>query len=227
MDKECTVKICTRPAKAHGYCNSHNERLRKTGSLNENVPFRVREKRGKICSVKKCGRKHKSNGYCVAHAKRLKYWGSVREDIPLRDHLTVGCYVENCSSPKKALNLCNKHYEKLKKYGDPLYGKEMEKGFIGKRYIDKYGYAFVYMPAENKAKKYEYVSEHRLVMEQKLGRKLLSKETVHHLNGNRQDNRPENLELWLYPQKPGQRVKDLIKWAKEILETYGNDEEKV
>lgn len=83
------------------------------------------------------------------------------------------------------------------------------------------------MPVKNKGGKFAYISEHRLVMEQKPGRKLLSKETVHHLNGNRHDNRPENLELWLYPQKPGQRVKDLIKWAKEILETYGNDEEKI
>ena len=64
-------------------------------------------------------------------------------------------------------------------------------------------------------------------MEQKLGRKLLPQETVHHLNGDRQDNRPENLEFWLYPQKSGQRVKDLIKWAKEILEIYGDDEEKI
>ena len=43
-----------------------------------------------------------------------------------------------------------------------------------------------------------------------------------HINGIRDDNRTENLELWSTSQPCGQRVKDKIEWAKEILETYKN-----
>lgn len=62
--------------------------------------------------------------------------------------------------------------------------------------------------------------EHRLIMEGIMGRKLTAQETVHHINGDRMDNRPINLELWSSKHGKGQRVSDKVAFAISLLEQY-------
>ena len=75
------------------------------------------------------------------------------------------------------------------------------------RQVDRGGYVLILAPDHPRARPGKaYIREHRLVMEKMLGRLLLPHEQVHHKNGVRDDNRPENLELWVKRQPPGARV---------------------
>lgn len=65
----------------------------------------------------------------------------------------------------------------------------------GGKVVNVYGYIEVWNPQHPNAKKSGYVLEHRKIMSEHLGRPLETNEEVHHKNGNKKDNRIENLEL--------------------------------
>lgn len=83
---------------------------------------------------------------------------------------------------------------------------------VGARRVTREGYVMVKTGISAGKHGYVWLSEHRMVMEEEIGRPLLPHENVHHINGDRADNRPANLELWFKPQVAGQRLIDLIEY---------------
>lgn len=72
------------------------------------------------------------------------------------------------------------------------------------------------------------LAEHVAIMARHLGRKIRRDESVHHKNGIKDDNRLENLELWsTATHGAGQRAKDLLSWAKEIIAMYESESTKL
>lgn len=88
----------------------------------------------------------------------------------------------------------------------------------GRQIID--GYVYLYRPDHPTANSNGFIAEHRLIMESAIGRLLRPEETVHHKYGVRDDNDPDRLELWSSNHPKGQRVEDLVRWAREILALY-------
>jgi hypothetical protein len=91
----------------------------------------------------------------------------------------------------------NKILRRLQRYNIPRrdFKGENNPMWAGGKKIGKGGYILVWRPDHPYANSQGYVSEHRLVMEEHIGRYLSPDEIVHHKNKNRQDNRIENLQL--------------------------------
>lgn len=114
------------------------------------------------------------------------------------------CKADGCIALAHAQGFCRRHFENPEA---PARRKNDQP--IGAVKVTNQGYCW------EKVGPGDWKQQHRLVMEQMLGRALQPFESVHHLNGLRADNRPQNLELWVVSQPPGQRARDLADWLRE------------
>lgn len=121
------------------------------------------------------------------------------------------CKAKDCNKKARTGSYCPGHYDRLRRNGDLAENKPLV--IRGIPHMDAQGYMRY---TKNKKK----IWRHREVMEEHIGRRLFPHEKIHHLNGNRSDNRIENLEIWSSIQPSGQRIEDKVKWALEILEIY-------
>lgn len=205
--KQCSFEGCDKKHRAKGYCGGHRAQMLRGGILK---PLRRPMTK---CSFNECERPHFSKGYCRNHYYQFKNGSELKSITRSRQSqalpIDTMCSVQNCCNARHAKGFCTTHYARFLRHGhtDPT------RGF---GHIDPKGYRYIRVNGKP-------IMEHRFLMEEFIGRSLLKCENVHHLNGNRSDNRIENLELWSTSQPPGQRIKDKIEWAKEILTFYGEE----
>jgi hypothetical protein len=214
----CREAGCTREHYARGWCAMHYKRWLRNGSPE-------REAHRPDCAVDGCDNPAKTRGWCHAHYQRWRQHGDVQAERPIRT--ARPCSVDGCDRRVHARGVCATHYRRIKTRGSaeeaiPL-GQlprprppRTSKGWI----TSGYRYVPVAEHERSLADGALYLAEHRLVLARRLGRPLKEEESVHHRNGDRLDNRLENLELWSSAQPAGQRVSDKIIWAVALLTRY-------
>lgn len=218
MGKECGVEHCPRDVYGRtGYCEMHYRRALRTGDPGPPGPLRVRG----VCIAPACDEPVDARDLCHGHYQRLDRHGEV-DLSPLRKGKSM-CKVETCDRDAVTKGYCRAHYRRVLKHGHPRVDVPIRE-VSGDGYLH-HGYMVIPVSPEFRhlSNGQASMAEHRFVMAKHLERPLREDENVHHMNGNRTDNRLENLELWSTSQPSGKRVEDLLEYAQVILDRNGEE----
>lgn len=101
---------------------------------------------------------------------------------------------ESWNKGKKTGALSEEHKEKISKAMVGKVGMENNGYWRGGK-SKANGYILIYRPDHPACNCTGYIFEHRLIMEESIGRYLTGTEIIHHINGIRDDNRIENLQM--------------------------------
>lgn len=217
----CIIEGCDRlRGSAQGWCYTHYRRWKKNGD-----PLALKyQPVPEFCTIDGCDNNAKAKGLCPMHIQRKLRGADM--GAPKQRIRNKGCDVDGCKRKHNRAGYCSMHASRVEKYGEPGPAgmlTNLPEGTVTGRYTGKSGYVYLTVTGRKQAKRgpgVGEVAEHRFVMEQHLGRRLGPREQVHHVNGVRDDNRLENLELWVRPQPTGQRVDDLVAWVVEMYPDY-------
>jgi len=189
--KTCSVEGCENDVLARGWCTRHYYRWRRTGEPGP-VESRRITNAGRTCSVDGCDRDAEKLGMCGMHYLRYKKSG---DPGPAESTYMPPTPDGKCSIRRVRPG----HLRPPTVWAAPPAGAATRRPrprradqatARGGRFVDTNGYVRVREPEHANANSDGYILEHRLVMTAMLGRSLYPEETVHHINGIRDDNRP-------------------------------------
>lgn len=217
-------------------CGMHYQRFRTTGDPGPAAPKRrANGTAPKWCAVDGCANGGRTkNGLCEMHYQRSRTVGEIGPAgrKTMQGGSTGVCTIEGCDKPAWNKGICQMHARRLRLTGELGAAESTRPNFTTRdpnsvRRANELGYVEIKVRGHVEAKKNGWALEHRVVMSDHIGRRLTKEENVHHLNGVRDDNRLENLELWTKSQPWGQRVSDKLAWARQIIDLYSTAPEDV